>query len=180
MPVSMVENLLIDPEIIFKAIATVTHKTSFNSSDDVAVAVDAIIDEMLEHEVSRRIKAAVPARTFRLADPVADARRQVEEFSASILGTLSVERLAILQGEAKKTVDSLKAAAKRRELFDGKKVLNEFYKRHIHITGMSKEIFIYSCAREASSRQSVAIFIEALFATLKQAGPQAAAPSQLT
>ncbi len=100
LPVSMVENLLIDPEVIFKAIATVTHKTSFGTPDDVAVAIDAIIDEMLDHEVSRRVKAAVPPHTFRLTDPIAEARRQVEDFSAAILGTLSAEHLAILQRDA--------------------------------------------------------------------------------
>ena len=175
LPVSMVENLLIDPDVIFKAIATVTHKASFKTPDDVAVAIDAIIDEMFDHEVSRRVKAAVPPHTFRLTDPVAEARRQVEDFSAAILGTLSAEHLAILQSDAAQAVDALKAATKRRELFDGKRVIDEFFKRHLHPTGMSKEIFVYSCAREASSRHSVAAFIEALFVALELAPPPPAA-----
>ena len=79
--------------------------------------------------------------------------------------------MANLQKDAVKAVDALKAAAKRRELFDGKKVIDEFFKRHLHPTGMSKEIFVYSCAREASSRHSVAAFIEALFVALELAPP---------
>ena len=166
LPVSMVEILLIDPDVIFRAIATVTHKTSFGSAADVAAAIDAIIDEMLNHEISRRVKAAVPARTFRLADPVSEARQQVEDFAAAVLESLSTERLTDLQRDAAGVVSALKEAVKRRELFDGKRVLNEFFGRHLHATGMSKELFVYSCAREAKSRHSVTAFIEKLFAEL--------------
>lgn len=169
----MIENLLIDPDVIFKAIVTVSHKTSFRTPDDVAAAIDAIIDEGFEHEVSRRVKTAVQPRIFRLRDPVAEARRQVENFSAELLRALSAEHLDNLQSGATQTVDALKAAAKRRELFDGKRVIDEFFKRHLNATGMSKEIFVYSCAREASSRRSVAAFIEALFVELESRPPSA-------
>ena len=163
LPVSMVENLLIDPDAVFRAIATVRHKTTFQSPDDVARAIDEILDGMLDHEVSRRVKAAIPARTFRLADPIAEARRQVEVFAESLLGTLSQEHFAGLAKEAAHTVEGLKAASKRRELYDGKKLIDEFFKRHLHDSGMSKEIFVYTCAKEASSRHSVSVFIQALF-----------------
>jgi len=163
LPVSMVENLLIDPDVVFRAIATVRHKTSFETPDDVANAIDAILDRMLDHEVSRRVKAAVPTRTLRVTDPVTEARRQREVFAESILGTLSQEFFAGLEREATQAVDGLKAAVRRRELYDGKKIIDEFFKQHLHESGMSKEIFVYSCAKEASSRHSVSAFIEALF-----------------
>lgn len=176
LPVSMVENLLIDPDVIFRAIAAVRHKTSFQSPDDVVLAIDAILDEMLDHEVSRRIKAGVPSRTFRLEDPVAEARRQVEHFAATILGTLSPEYFANLSREAAQAVESVKAAIRRRELYDGKRIIDAFFKSHLHDSGMSKEIFVYTCAKEASSRQSVSAFIEALFAALGIVPPQSNAP----
>ncbi len=146
----MVENLLIDPDVIFRAIAAVRHKTSFQSPNDVALAIDAILDEMLDHEVSRRIKAGVPSRTFRLEDPVAEARRQVEHFTATILETLSPEYFANLSQEAAQAVESVKAAVRRRELYDGKRIIDAFFKNYLHDSGMSKEIS-YTCAKEAVS-----------------------------
>jgi len=60
----------------------------------------------------------------------------------------------------------LKTSHERREFFSGKRVLTEFHKRHLHSTGMSKEIFIYSCAKEASKRKSVIAFVATLFRAL--------------
>lgn len=174
LPVSMIENLLIDPDVIFRAIAAVRHKTAFQSPDDVALAIDAILDKMLDHEVSRRIKAGVPSRTFRLEEPVAEARRQVEHFTATILRTLSPEYFANLSREAAKAVERVKEAVRRRELYDGKMIMDSFFRSHLHDTGMSKEIFVYTCAKEASSRQSVSAFIEALFTALGIVPPQQA------
>jgi hypothetical protein len=166
LPVSMVENLLVDPQVIFKAMETVRHKTSFQTPDDVATSLDSILDELSDHEVSRRVKAAVASRTLRIQDPVAEARRQVEEFAAAVLSELSQEYFERIAGQASEAVLGLKAAVRRRELYDGKRIIDEFFKRHLHDSGMSKEVFVYLCAKEASSRHSVAQFIQALFTTL--------------
>ena len=63
----------------------------------------------------------------------------------------------------------LKESAKRREHFHGKDVLDEFRKRHLHATGMSREIFIYQCAKEASKRKVITEFVDGFFARLEQA-----------
>ena len=52
------------------------------------------------------------------------------------------------------------------EFASGKRVLDEFFSRHVRQSGMSKEIFVYGCAKEASKRQSVSAFVETLFETL--------------
>lgn len=112
------------------------------------------------------MKAAVPSKTFRLTDPVDSAREQAEDFATTLLAELSDERIAALRNNALTAVDKIKCESKRRESFDGKRVLDEFYKRHLHSTGMSKEIFIYGCAREASKRKSVVKFVDTLFQAL--------------
>ncbi|MCR4346937.1 MAG: ATP-binding protein [Sulfuricaulis sp.] len=175
LPVSMVENLLIDPDVVFKAIATVLHKTSFQTPEDVARAIDTILDELFDHEVSRRVKAAVSSRTFRIHDPVTEARRQVEEFAESILGELSQQYFEGVAREATENAGALKSAVRRRELYDGKKIIDEFFKRHLHDSGMSKEIFVYLCAKEASSRHSVSKFVQVLFGALGILPPQSGA-----
>jgi hypothetical protein len=166
LPVSMIENLLVDPEVIFRAIETVRHKTTLQTPANVAAALDEVLLSLQDHELSRRIKAAVDARTFRLSDPVETAREQVQAFASTLLADLSDENFSRIRSEAAAKVAALAAAQKRREMFDGKRVLDELFKAHIHTTGMSKEIFVYLCAKEAASRTSVTSFVEALFASI--------------
>lgn len=171
LPVSMVENLLVDPNVVWNAIATVRHKTSFSSAADLAKALDEILDEFEIQEVDRRVKTAIPARTFRVTDPVMDARNQVNDFASALLTELTDEKIRKLQTAGQEAVAALKAEHKRREHFDGKRILSEFYKRFLHATGMSKEIFIYDCAKEASNRKSVKDFVTSLFKSLRIVDP---------
>lgn len=166
LPVSMIENLLVDPEVIFRATETIRHKTPFQTPQDVAAKLEEVLGSLQDHELSRRIKAAVDSRTFRLADPVDTARDQVQAFANTLLSELSEETFARIRSEAAAKVTALAAAEQRREMFDGKRILDELFRAHIHATGMSKEIFVYLCAKEAASRTSVATFVEALFAAL--------------
>jgi hypothetical protein len=163
LPVSMVENLLVDPEVIWRAIATVQHKTSFASTGDVATALDALLDELESQEIDRRVKAALPTRTFRVTDPVANATKQLSDFASELQRDLTEERIATLRDDNQQAIAKLKVERKRREHFDGKRILAELHKRFLHATGMSKEIFIYSCAREARKRKSVKAFVDSLF-----------------
>jgi hypothetical protein len=175
LPVSMIENLLVDPDVVFRALEPVRHKTSLQSPDDVAAGLTAVLDDLVSHEEDRRVKAAVDSRTFRLSDPVATARDQVERFASALLAELTEEQFASLRRESAVAVAELEKAQRRRELFDGKRILNEFFRRHVHDTGMSREIFIHLCAKEASSRTSVKAFVDSLFITLGISPPQRAA-----
>jgi hypothetical protein len=166
LPVSMIENLLIDPQVILSAISLVQHKTDFQNVEQIGAAIDVILDELSSAEVARRVKGAVAPRMFRIRDPIEKAQEQVQEFATNILSELSAEHLEKLRSEAAAAVAKLQKEHKRREFFDGKRVLTEFYKRHINSTGMPREIFLYSCAKEAGKRKSVVVFIAALFRLL--------------
>ena len=65
LPVPMIENLLVDPDVIWAALTTVHHKVDFKSSKDVEAALDAILSQMEAHEVGRRTKGAFGAKFFR-------------------------------------------------------------------------------------------------------------------
>ena len=167
LPVSMVENLLIDPEVVWSAIVTVRHKTEFNSPEDVDRALDEILDGMGEGESGRRVKAAVGAHTFWPSDPVTELAQQVEDFASELKNNFDQAKIEELTEEANAEIEKIRARQRRREYYHGKKILSEFYKRHLHITGMSKEIFVYECAKEASKRQSVKQFVRELFCKLE-------------
>ena len=166
LPVSMIENLLIDPQVIWSALSVVHHKLTLTSAVDVAASLDSICDSIEEGEVARRVKAGVSPETFRLKDPISEARQQVETFTSSLIASLSEDKLSALDLASRATVARAKNEQRRREFFDGKEVLERFYKAHVATTGMSREIFIYSCARDASQRSSVKNFVAALFTAI--------------
>ena len=159
----MIENFLIDPNVIWNAIVTVRHKTSFTSLEDVEGALDALLNGMRQHEYARRVKAAVGSKTFRLRDPIEEATAQLDEHTNDLRERLSAERLERDRQEAENQVRRLVQDKLRRERFDGKRILSEFFRLHMHDTGMSREIFIYELAREASTRRSVKEFVKNLF-----------------
>jgi len=162
----MIENLLVDPDAIWDALATVHHKLTLKSPAEVENALDAICSELEDHESARRIKAAVGARTFRVHDPVREARQQVEQFAAELVDTLTSDHFNELRLKASAAVAKTTSEAKRREFFDGKEILDRFFKRFVHATGMSKEIFVYETAKHAGERSSVSTFVTALFAAI--------------
>ncbi|MDH3746950.1 MAG: AAA family ATPase [Gammaproteobacteria bacterium] len=169
LPVSMIENLLVDPEVIWKAITTVHHKISLTDQAAVDVALDIIVDEMEDHEKARRVKAEVGLHAFRLQDPIDTATDQAEQFMQTLQASVSPEAIGAASATAEANVVRLKKTNQRREYFDGKKLLDEFYRQHLHGTGMSKEIFVYECARCAADRNVVKRFVDELFDSIAPA-----------
>lgn len=166
LPVSMVENLLIDPRVIWEATALVRHKTDLSSIDEVESSLDEILDWLSDSEVARRIKGTVGTRVFRLQDPVDSADDQVTDFSDKLKSELSYQRISDIRKQCEATVEAITVKHRRREFFHGKRIIEEFYKRHLHSSGMSKEMFVYECARCASERESVKTFVSDLMTSL--------------
>ena len=163
LPVSMIENFLVDPFVLWNAMSVVSHKTPFSSVSEVNNTLNIILDELHEFEVQRRVKAEVGFFNFRLKDPIERAQEQLAEHVEEVSQSLSQDRIACLRVNAEREINALHEQHKRRECFDGKKILAEFYSRHMHSTGMSKEIFIYECAKYAAERQTVKRFVSELF-----------------
>ena len=162
LPVSMIENFLIDPMVIWRAVRLVRHKMNLASEKDVEVAIDAILDERAGAEVERRVKADIGMHVFRAQDPIDEVKLQAAAHVERINEAVSDDSMEKLEACSKATVQRITGGHKRREIFDGKKVLEEFYRRHMRSSGMSKEIFVYSCAKEASDRNSVRKFVDTL------------------
>ena len=166
LPVSMIENFLVDPDCIWDAMSPVRHRVPLTSRGDVETALDEILDDMHDTETSRRVKAAVGVYYFRLSDPIDTATEQTQEFAERLETELGEERMQQLIEAAQREVADLAAGNQRREFFHGKSVLGRFYSLHLHASGMSKEIFLYSCARAAARRASVGAFVDTLFGAL--------------
>ena len=164
LPVSMIENLLVDPTVIWKATEVVHHKMSFESEKELETAITEILDELKDDEISRRIKSQFGLRIFRLKSPVESAGVQLGKFLSKISEELSEDNLAKMRCRSISKVDAIIGNISRREFFHGKEILDRFYNAHMHDTGMSKEIFLYECAKFAKDRKSVQDFVNDLMA----------------
>ena len=121
LPVSMIENLLVDPEVIWKALVLVLHKTAFKARADVEAALAVILDDFRQDEIDRRVKAGIGYFSFRAQDPIASIREQAAEHMQSVADATSEERMGELRQQSERDVASLAERNLRRENFSGKR-----------------------------------------------------------
>lgn len=165
LPVSMVENFLLDPDALWDALQSVIEKTPFKSADDIGAALDALLDQLTDGELVRRTLRALGIAVFRPSPPLESIAEQVTTFKGGLDVQFGVEQIAVSREAAQKLVATLKQSAQRREHFDGKVVLHEFRKKHLQNTGMPAGIFAYEAARHARRRKKVTAFFDEFFST---------------
>jgi predicted ATPase len=166
LPVSMIENLLLDPDSIWEAIQSVIDRTELRSVDDVSGALDELLKELEEKELARRAIGLLGTAFFRPQRPIHEVPQQAEEFAAAIIARFGRSRVEEAIAKATATISALRDSRRRREEFHGKTVLAEFYKRHLHITGLSKVVFTFETARHARRRKAVTEFFDLFFAEI--------------
>jgi ABC-type cobalamin/Fe3+-siderophores transport system ATPase subunit len=160
LPVSMIENLLLDPDAIWEAIQSIVERTGLSSIDDVEAALDAVLEAYEEREVTRRALRGLGADFFRAEPPPEGIQQQLESHIASLREKYEVANIRARIETAAAQVQEIHDGQRRRELFDGKAVLEDFYKLHLSKAGMSRGIFAYEAARYARRRKSVTAFFD--------------------
>ncbi|MFN2400675.1 MAG: ATP-dependent endonuclease [Gemmatimonadaceae bacterium] len=164
LPVSMIENWLLDPNAIWEAVQSVVEKTQFRTVEDLAAAIDATLSAMEEDEIERRALNALGTAYFRPSAPVNNVPGAAGSFAADVTTRFSDVGVADALQAAKSIVETIKAQTQRRELFHGKKALNRFFKANLHATGLPVGVFRYEAARHARQRKAVLGFLDKFFA----------------
>ncbi len=178
LPVSMIENFLLDPLPLWEAIQSVVEKTGFSTIEDLASALDVVLDEFETEEADRRTKSGLGTLFFRPESPIDQIPDQASEASKSMLKKYSHEAVSALHLEATKRLEELKRNNQRREHFHGKLVVEAFYQKHLQKTGIPKNVFKFEAARHARERRAVTEFFRVFFETLlKKTEPQAPSPT---
>lgn len=170
LPVSMIENFLLDPLVIWETIQSVIEKTDFKTMDDLESALNQLLDEMENAEIERLTKSSLGYANFRPDSPVKEAPAQAARFSREILEKFSTLNVDTLETEARKQIAQRREGKQRREYFHGKDAVDLFYKKHLHNTGLAKGIFKFEAARHALERKSVKQFFDEFFEVLKKPG----------
>lgn len=163
LPVSMIENLLLDPETIHSAIESVQERTGLSTIADTTSAIDGILNSLQPDEIQRRCVNILGVSYFRPASPADSIPDQARFHAEEILRQYSVTTVSEALANATSDVAALEASHRRREHFHGKRVLDEFYRRYLTQSGMSKQVFLFECARHARRRASVQDFFTSVF-----------------
>lgn len=169
LPVSMIENFLLDPDSMWEALQSVIEKTPFRTVDDLGNALDKIISELTTAEVGRRTAIGLGGAHFFPPSIASDISSSAETFVQEITARYAPAAIATAISIAEQKVEELRATNRRREEFHGKNVLNRFYGTHLHQTGLSKVVFTFEAARHARRRRAVVSFFDDFFARLSQA-----------
>jgi len=179
LPVSMIENFLLDPLPLWESVQSVVEKTGFATIEDLTTALDAVLGDISSEEADRRTKAALGTYFFRPESPIDRIPDQAAAASGILLERYSGASVEAVHQESVKRVGTLAEAMRRREHFHGKKALELFYQRHLHRTGLPKEIFKFEAARHARERKSVRDFFEEFFKVLLSRGAPVADAQQI-
>jgi hypothetical protein len=162
LPVSMLENFLLDPDSLWEALQSVVEKTGFTSVDDIATALDNLLGSFEQKEQSRRMAAMLGSSHF-FPPSDGDIQQCASAFLADVQARYCSSAIESARDEAERSIAALRDAARRREEFHGKLVLNLFYQAHVHKAGMPKSVFTFETARHARRRRSVVKFFDEFF-----------------
>jgi ABC-type cobalamin/Fe3+-siderophores transport system ATPase subunit len=163
LPVSMIENFLLDPDSIWEAIQSVVERTAFRSVDDVAGRLDEVLTDLEPAEVERRALKALGTFYFRPPAPLQEVPTKATEFVGTIQAACSETAVEAARQSAERAVNELRVQNRRREEFHGKNLVDEFYRRFLHSSGLPKVVFTFETARHARRRRAVTKFFDDFF-----------------
>ena len=166
LPVSMIENFLMDPEVVFEAIESVLDRTDFRTVDDVANALDQLLTDSEPREVGRRAAALLGSSRFFPPSDLAIAREEADAFIVEVQARYSDESIKLARESATRAVEEIRSKLRRREEFDGKKNLADFFGQHLHSSTLSRQVFTFYAARRARRRRTVVEFFDGFFAEI--------------
>jgi len=166
LPVSMIENLFVDPDVIFEAIESVLDRTSLRTIDDVTNALEQLLTESETREVGRRAAAALGSAHFHPPSELSEIAERARSFLSEVQNRFTQEAVESARREAEQAVETIRAAQRRREEFDGKRTLNDFFRHHLQSSTLSRQVFMFYAARRARRRRSVVQFFDQFFGQL--------------
>ncbi len=166
LPVSMIENVFIDPDVLWGAIESDRSLTAFESSGDIVTALDELISLQEEHEVERRIKVHYQTEIFRPSSPLDEVQSQIDNFTSKLREKYTRAQFEEVKMDAIERVEKIKATSQEKVYYDGKKLLKEFFKKHLHSTTISTRVLLHGAAKQACQKKNQKEFFDSFFEKL--------------
>jgi predicted ATPase len=166
LPVSMIENFLIDPYCMWESIQSVKENAGISTEKELGNIVDGFLDELEPFEKERRLIHYLGKDIFRPSLPAEEIPQQVSTFVSFLNEKYGKQNVDNILQETAVEVERIKVSKLRRELYAGKAIISKFYQKYLHSTGYAKPIFIFETARYAKKRKSVRAFFDDFFRNL--------------
>lgn len=168
LPVSMIENFLLDPDVLFEAIESVLDRTGLRTVEDVSSALNEVLTDSEVWEVERRVAASLGPSRFFPPSKVASIGEAAGKFVTEVQTRYSDGSVESARLAASAAVDGIRTRQRRREEFHGKNVLTDFFKNHLHAAGLSRAVFTFYAAKRARRRRAVVEFFDRFFSQLAE------------
>jgi ABC-type hemin transport system ATPase subunit len=163
LPVSMIENFMLDPDVLFEAIESVRDRTRLTTLKTVIEALDGLLAAQEDFEVGRRTAAILSGAHFHPPSDVEKIREAAILFGQAIDEKYSDVRITEARMASSDIVSRIKDQNRRREEFDGKRILKSFFNEHLRSSTLSVPVFTFYAARRARHRTSVIDFFDRFF-----------------
>jgi hypothetical protein len=160
-PVSMIENLLLDPDAIWAVLEPHREQISLDGAHNVRAELTRIADDLTDDEVrlrvgslQRPVSARVGARSEEEIAGALESTRQT--INGVIDGLAATDGLPDEFKRARETVDEIVKDRRQLDAYRGKEILNAFFDEHVKAVIPGRKAFEYSLAREAARHPRLA------------------------
>lgn len=151
-PVTMIENLLLDPDAIYRALAPLGGRSLAHSAQAVEQVLASAVSDRVEEEVQLRVYPHLPVGRLVLpADQLADAEQLARQQTQEWLQKLQCLDVEDLTAAAREEVNYIRASGKELERFHGKRLLRKTYEAlGVSGAGLSLPAFQLMVAEQAA------------------------------
>lgn len=166
--VAMVENLLLQPAMIWDVLSPHKERLPFSDVTGADAELNAIASARREEELSLRVERTLPFVKFRpRGTTLPEVTASYEEMATQERQRLPKEDdLSASVRDARTTIERIVDDKQMLELFHGKEILQEFHKRHVERVGMAYQTFCLQLARaigrDEAGRKHVAAKLESI------------------
>lgn len=156
-PVTMIENLLLDPSAIARALSGFDAVTGIRDAEDAERSLLEIARDRRDEEIALRVQRALPVRRIALKpDDLDDVGQALDGITSDYRSRLEGIDLDALRRTASEEVDEIIGSDSMLKRFHGKRILHTFHQRH-HVgqAGLSKPAFATKLAMECAGSDRV-------------------------
>lgn len=164
LPVCMIENLLLDPEILYEYLTSIGVATLPNI-EAVRAELIAIATAMRNDEISRRVARRIKHYMVRLKGSTSQEVRDAQATAVSEVQRMLPEaaELESMIAEITAEVDGIIAASTMLDLFRGKQILKTFYQTHISPRNISFKEACIAIARRLGESGKITPRLDPIF-----------------
>jgi len=166
LPVCMIENLLLVPEIISEYL----QKNNISMTlDEVKSALDTISTEIVNNEIGIRISKRLKPKTIRVCGTNKEEinkslEEQIEDMRSSIPEEVELDKII---SETKVQVDKIISDKKALKEFRGKEIISQFYGKFIKNKEIGYSKFCYELAQAIAQKGEIEKLLNPVFDQIK-------------